>query len=67
MPGVTSVNKRNDLSRYRTTRTQHDISKDLVIRHLDMANSDTKAQHFLELELDRRAHLRELVVQILCG
>ena len=67
MPGATSVNKIKNLSRYHTTRTQHDVTKDLVIRHLNMANSDTKAQHFLELELDRRAHLRELVVQILCG
>ena len=34
-------------------RTQHDIGKNLVIRHLNMAHGDTKAQHFLELELDR--------------
>jgi len=39
--------------RYHTARTQHDIGKHLVVRHLNMTDSDTKAQHFLELELDR--------------
>ena len=40
-------------SRHYAGRTQHDIGENLVIRHLNMADSNTKAQYFLELELDR--------------
>ena len=34
-------------------RTQHDVTKHLVVRHLNMADGNTKAKHLLELELDR--------------
>ena len=44
--------------------TQHDVAENLVIRHLDMADGDTQAQNFLELELDGRANLRDLVAKI---
>jgi len=44
--------------------TQHDVTQDLVVVHLDMANSNTEAQDLLELELDSGADLRDLVVEI---
>jgi len=46
-------------------RTKHDISKDLLVGHLDMADSDTQTENLLQLELDGRADLNELVVQVL--
>jgi hypothetical protein len=46
-------------------RTQHDIAEDLVVSHLHVANSDTQTKHLLQLELDRRANLHELVAQVL--
>ena len=46
-------------------RTQHDVCKNLVLSHLDMADSDTQAEHLLELELDGRTDLSELVAQVL--
>ena len=46
-------------------RTQHDVCKNLVLSHLDMADSDTQAEHLLKLELDGRTDLSELVTQIL--
>ena len=46
-------------------RTQHDVCKNLVLSHLDMADSDTQAEHLLQLELDGRTDLSELVAQIL--
>ena len=45
--------------------TQHDVGEDLVIRHLDMTNSDTQAKDLLELELDGGTDLSDLVVQVL--
>ena len=45
--------------------TQHDVSKNLVIRHLHMANSNTQAENLLELELDGRANLGKLVGEVL--
>ena len=45
-------------------RTQHDVGKDLVVSHLNVANSDTQAQHFFKLEFDGRPHLSELVGQV---
>ena len=41
--------------------TQHDVSKDLIVRHLNVANSDTQAQNLFKLEFDSRPHLGELV------
>ena len=46
-------------------RTQHDVGKDLVVGHLDVANGDTQAENLLKLELDRRADLGDLVRKVL--
>ena len=46
-------------------RTQHDVGEDLVLGHLDVTDGDTQAENLLELELDRRANLGELVVKVL--
>ena len=48
-----------------TKRTQHDVAKNLVISHLDMANRDAQAKDLLQLELDGRANLSQLVVEVL--
>ena len=48
-----------------TRRTQHDIAENLVISHLDVADGDTQAKDLLQLELDSRADLSQLVVQVL--
>ena len=45
--------------------TQHDIAENLVLGHLDVADSDTQAENLLELELDGRADLSQLVVKVL--
>ena len=50
---------------YTAVRTQHDVAKDLVLGHLNMADGDTQAENLLELELDGGADLGELVVQVL--
>ena len=46
-------------------RTQHDVSKDLVVGHLDVANGNTETEDLLQLELDGRTDLSELVGQVL--
>ena len=46
-------------------RTQHDVGEDLVLGHLDVADGNTQAENLLELELDRRADLSNLVGQVL--
>ena len=46
-------------------RTQHDVGKDLVVGHLNVADGDTQAENLLELELDRRANLGDLVLEVL--
>jgi hypothetical protein len=46
--------------------TQHDVAQNLVIVHLDVADSNAQAQDLLELELDRRPYFRQLVAQVLC-
>ena len=45
--------------------TQHDVSEDLVLGHLDVADGDAEAKNLLELELDGRANLSELAVEVL--
>ena len=45
--------------------TQHDVAENLVLSHLDVADSDTQAEHLLQLELDRRAHLEDLASEVL--
>jgi hypothetical protein len=47
------------------TRTEHDVSEDLVLSHLGVADGDTQAQHLLQLELDGRADLSELGAEVL--
>lgn len=44
--------------------THHHISEHLVIVHLNVTNGDSQAEHFLQLELDGRSHLGELIVQV---
>ena len=51
MPDAMSEKKKKRQTMYK--RTQHDVTKHLVVRHLNMADSNTKAKHLLELELDR--------------
>ena len=46
-------------------RTQHDVTKDLVVIHVNVANSNTQAKDLLELELDGGTDLSDLVVQVL--
>ena len=41
-------------------RTQHDVAENLVLSHVDVADGDTQAQHFLQLELDGRLDLGDL-------
>jgi len=45
--------------------TEHDVSEDLVVVHLDVTNSDTQAKDLLELELDGRTDLSNLVGEVL--
>ena len=35
-----------------TGRTEHDVGEDLVVGHLDEADSDAQAENLLQLELD---------------
>jgi len=42
---------------------KHDVAQHLILGHLDVADSDTKTEHLLELELDRRADLDELGIE----
>lgn len=44
--------------------TQHDIGKNLILSHLDVSDSDTQAENLLELELDGRTDLSELVGEV---
>jgi len=43
---------------------QHDVTEQLVLGHTDVADSDTQAEHLLELELDGGAQLVGLGNQI---
>jgi len=44
---------------------QHDVGKDLILSHLDMADGNTQAENFLKLELDCRLDFNNLVTKIL--
>lgn len=44
--------------------TKHDVSEDLVIVHLDVANGNTQAQDLLQLELDGGPNLSELIGEV---
>jgi hypothetical protein len=45
-------------------RTHHHVSENLVVVHLDVSNGDGQAEHFLQLELDGRTYLGELIAQV---
>jgi len=44
---------------------QHDVTEDLVVAHLDVPDSDTQAQDFLQLEFDGRADFNKFVAHVL--
>lgn len=44
--------------------SQHDVSNQLILSHIDVSNSNTQAQHLLQLELDRALDLSDLVVEV---
>lgn len=46
-------------------RTKHDVSENLILSHLDVTDGNAQAEHLLELELDGRANIVELVRQVL--
>jgi len=39
---------------------EHDVSEDLVVVHVDVADGNTQAENLLELELDSRLDIRQL-------
>jgi hypothetical protein len=45
-------------------RTQHHISKHLVIGHLYVANGDTQAKNLFELELDGGTNFSDFVAEV---
>lgn len=45
-------------------RTQHDVGKNLVFAHLDVADSNTQAENLLQLELDSRLNFDDLVAEV---
>ena len=47
------------------TLTKHDVGQNLVIGHLDVADGDTQTKDLLQLELDRRTDLSELIGKVL--
>ena len=44
---------------------QHDVTNQLILGHLDVADGDTHAENLLQLELDGRLDLGDLVGEIL--
>jgi len=44
---------------------QHDVAKNLIIIHLDVADGNTQAEDLLELELDGGAYFGDLAVEVL--
>lgn len=44
---------------------QHHVAEHLILSHLDVANSDTQAEDLLQLELDGRTDLSDLVAEVL--
>lgn len=43
---------------------EHDVGEQLVVGHLDVADGDTEAQDLLELELERRLDLVDLLLEV---
>ena len=56
--------KRNSTMVERIRRTQHHVSKNLVIGHLDMAYSYPQAKNFFELELDGGTNFSDFVAEV---
>jgi len=44
---------------------KHDVGKDLVLSHVAVSDGDTEAENLLELELDGRLDLVDLVLEVL--
>ena len=44
---------------------QHDVANELLVGHVDVADSDTHAENLLELELDGALNLSDLLLQVL--
>ena len=44
---------------------QHDVSDQLILRHVHVADRDTHAQHLLQLELDRGLDFGDLRAEVL--
>lgn len=44
---------------------EHEVGNKLLLGHIDVADSDTKAQHLLELELDGGLDVVDLVLHVL--
>ena len=59
------ISASRNVRRDRTRRTQYDVGEDLVVGHLDVADGDTQTENLLQLELDGRADLSELVLEVL--
>lgn len=53
------------MSRRGRIRTQHDVSENLVVVHLDVADGDTEAQDLLKLEFNGGANFGELIREVL--
>ena len=56
--------KENSTIKQSIRRTQHHVSKHLIIGHLDVANSNSQAKDFLELELDGGTNFGDFVVEV---
>ena len=63
MPNAKVIQK-NSMMEQSIRRTQHHVSKHLVIVHLDMANSNPQTKNFFELEFDRGSDFSDFVVEI---
>ena len=44
---------------------KHDVGEELVVRHLDVTDGDTKAENLLELELDGALNFGDLLLEVL--
>ena len=56
--------KKNPTMKQSVRRTQHHVSKHLVIGHINVANSNPQAKHFFELKLDGGTNLSDFVVEV---
>jgi len=49
---------------YEEVDTQHDVTQNLIIVHLDVPNSNAEAEDLLELEFDGGADFGEFVAEV---